>query len=156
MLTAREHRKRAGPPFAGQDGLNIGATGGLAPGPPRAYLSGAMTFLKYLSPIRAMRDLWRFLGNRPRHELYLMVPALLIVVGILYAFYKDSRFEREYKPNIIYVKSWPLNRSDEEIAAQAKIDNAERDKQRAALAKKQKERQEGFQKLDNSLKEWGF
>ena len=82
--------------------------------------------------------------------------ALLIVVGILYAFYKDSHFEREYKPNIIYVKSWPLNRSDEEIAAQAKIDNAERDKQRAALAKKQKERQEGFQKLDNSLKEWGF
>jgi hypothetical protein len=116
----------------------------------------AMTFLKYISPVRAIRDLWRFLNGRPRHELYLMVPALLIVFAVLYAFYKDSRFEREYKPNIIYVKSWPLNRSDEEIRADAAIDKVRRDKERAALEKKQRERQEGFQKVDNSLKEWGF
>jgi hypothetical protein len=115
-----------------------------------------MSFLKYLSPIRAMRDLWRFLDGRPRHELYMMVPALLLVVGVIYAFYKDSHFEREYKPNIIYVKSWPLNRSDEEIAKQAAIDKVELDKRRAALEKKQKERQESFQRVDNSLKAWGF
>ncbi len=115
-----------------------------------------MTFLKYLSPIRALRDLWRFLERRPRHELYMMVPAMLLVVGVIYAFYKDSHFEREYKPNIIYVKSWPLNRSDEEIAKQAAIDKVERGKQRAALEKKQKARQQEFQKLDNTLQSWGF
>lgn len=115
-----------------------------------------MSFLKNLSPIRAARDLWRFLDSRPRYELYMLLPAMLLVIGVLYAFYKDSHFEREYKPNIIYVKSWRLDRSDEEIAAQAKIDNAERDKQRAELEKKQLKRQQEFQKVDNSLKSWGF
>jgi hypothetical protein len=115
-----------------------------------------MTFLKHLSPFRALRDLWRFLDSRPRHELYMLVPALLLVVGVLYAFYRDSSFEREYRPNIIYVKSWPLNRSSEEIAADEKIDKVERDKRRAAFEKKQRERQEGFQKVENSLQSWGL
>lgn len=115
-----------------------------------------MSFLKYLSPLRALRDLWRFIDSRPRHELYMMVPAMLLVVAVIYAFYKDSHFEREYRPNIIYVKSWPLNRSDEEIRAQAAIDKVRLDKARAELEAMQKKRQQEFQKVDNALESWGF
>ena len=103
-----------------------------------------------------MRDLWRFLDKRPRYELYMLVPALLLVVAVIYAFYHDSHFEREYRPKIMYVKSWPLDRSIEEIRKQAAIDKVRIDKERAALEARQKKRQQEFQKVDNALESWGF
>ncbi|MCW3846859.1 hypothetical protein OF829_06375 [Sphingomonas sp. LB-2] len=115
-----------------------------------------MDFFKRLAPGPALSDLRSFLRTRKRHQILMLLPALLAVLAIIYGFVKDSRFFPEYKPNITYFQSWPLNRSDEEIAKDREIDKVKRAKARAELEKKQKARQAEFQELDNTLKGWGL
>jgi hypothetical protein len=52
-------------------------------------------------------------------------------------------------PQLIYVESWPANRTDEQIKAEQKIDQAARDKAKA-------ERQRQFKKLDDQLERLGL
>lgn len=115
-----------------------------------------MTFLKYMSPFRAVRDLRLYLARRKRHELWFLLLALAMTAGILFMFFKDSQFEKPYKPNIIYVESWPLTRSDAEIVAQQKIDQAKKEAERAEIERKQKRRQAEYKKIDDTLKQWGL
>ena len=49
-----------------------------------------------------------------------------ITALIIWAFFVDSHFEKAYKPNIIYFQQWTLDRTDEQIIAQQKIDEAKR------------------------------
>jgi hypothetical protein len=115
-----------------------------------------MSLLQALSPRRALRDLATFLKTRKRHQVWMVLPALAVVAFTVFAFVKDSKFFPEYKPNIIYVKSWPLDRSDDVIKAEQAIDQARIDKEKAELEKKQQARQEEFKKIDNTLKGWGL
>lgn len=115
-----------------------------------------MSLFENLSPRRALRDLWTFLRTRKRHQVWMVLPSLAVVGFVIFAFFKDSKFFPEYKPNIIYVQNWPLNRTDEEIAADQAIDKARIDKRKAELEEKQKARQEEFRKIDNTLKDWGL
>ena len=115
-----------------------------------------MTLLKYFSPLRAYRDLRLFLATRKRHELWFMALAAAITVLILSGFVADSRIEREYRPNIIYVESWPLTRTDEQIRAQQKIDQAKRNIEKAELEKRRKAKQAEFKKVDDWLTNHGF
>ncbi|MEZ0242635.1 MAG: hypothetical protein ACAH11_04625 [Sphingomonas sp.] len=111
-----------------------------------------MSFLKRLSPGPALR----FLRTRKRYQIGALVISSVLVVGIVYGFFRDSRFFPEYKPNITYFKSWRLDRSDAEIQAQMAIDKARHDKLRAERDKKLKARREEFQKIDNTLTGWGL
>ncbi|MES2442697.1 MAG: hypothetical protein V4574_07685 [Pseudomonadota bacterium] len=115
-----------------------------------------MSFLKLISPVRAVRDLRQFLATRKRYEWLMLIPALLGTLYVIFAFYKDSHFERAYEREIIYVESWPLTRSESEIRAQQVLDRAAKEKREAELEAKAKARQQDFQKLDNSLKAWGI
>ena len=122
-----------------------------------------MQFLKSLSPRRGLdvvrrglADLRGFLASRSRIERWMILPAFLAAGAVIYAFYLDSRFFRPYKPEIIYVQSWPLNRSDAEIIAQQKIDRVERDKRRADYERRLKASQDEYKQIDNTLKSWGI
>ncbi|UYY57254.1 V-type proton ATPase subunit G [Sphingomonas sp. S2-65] len=115
-----------------------------------------MTFLRSISPLRAIRDLRRYLAGRPAYEIWFLMLAMALTLVVIWAFVKDSNIAVPYKRNIIYVESWPLSRTDAEIRAQQKIDQAKKEAQLAELEKKRKQRQEEFKRVDESLKKWGI
>lgn len=113
-------------------------------------------FFRSISPLRALRDIRAFLAARRPQELLFFMPALVITLLVIVGFYKDSHVETPYKPNIIYVQSWPANRSDADIHAQQKIDQAKKEKEQAEFEAKQKERQAEFKKYDDWLTNHGI
>jgi len=116
-----------------------------------------MSVLRYFSVPRAYRDVKRLLLTRRKpYEIWFLLLAMVLTVAILLGFAHDSNIKVPYKENIIYVQSWPLNRSEAEILAQQKIDAAKKAKQQAAIEKAEKERQAQFQRLDNELSAWGM
>jgi hypothetical protein len=119
-------------------------------------LRGDMGFLARFSPLRAFSDLRAFLAQRKPYELWFLLLALLVTVGIWFGFLKDSQFEKPYERNIIYVESWPITRSDKEIIDRQKAEQVQKRIQQAELEKKQKARQAEFKKIDDSLKSIGL
>ncbi|KTF68214.1 hypothetical protein ACNFJ7_12475 [Sphingomonas sp. HT-1] len=115
-----------------------------------------MTFLKYISPLRALRDLRGYLASRKRHELWFMLLALVVTFVVIVAFVKDSHIPVPYRKNIIYVESWPITRTQAEIRAQQKVDEAKRLADEAALAERRKKRQAEFKKYDDWLEKHGI
>lgn len=115
-----------------------------------------MMFLRYLHPLRAIRDLRFFLSQRKPHELWFMMLAMAVTLGILWMFVKDSHVETPYKRNIIYVESWPITRTDEQIRAQQKIDQAKKHIAEEELDRRRKAKQAEFKKVDDWLTNHGF
>lgn len=116
--------------------------------------------LKYLSrfnPLRAVRDLRRFLASRQRYELFTLFGAAAITWTVMWAFVVDSdSIEVPYKRDIIYVESWPLDRSDQAIVAQQKVDQVKKTKAEAEFEARRKKRQAEFKKVDDWLTSWGI
>ncbi|MET3712047.1 hypothetical protein ABIC65_002759 [Sphingomonas trueperi] len=115
-----------------------------------------MTFLKYISPLKALRDLRGYLATRKKHELWFMMLALAITFGVIVVFVKDSHVPVPYKKNIIYVDSWPITRTEAEIREKQKVDEAKRQEEEAAFQARQKKRQAEFKKYDDWLKKHGI
>jgi uncharacterized FlgJ-related protein len=113
-----------------------------------------MAFLKYFSPLRAIRDLRRFLAQRRPHELWFMILAMAITLVILWMFVKDSHVPTPYKREIIYVKQWRLDRSDAEIKAQQLKDLPEEQRRKAELEALMKKRRDEFKRLDQQVGNW--
>lgn len=96
--------------------------------------------LRRFSPLRAFLDLRRFLGTRGKHEVIFLFASLAVCILVLSFFISGSTVTAPYRaPDIIYVQSWPANRTDAEIIAQQKIDLV---KERAAKAEKAAEQAE--------------
>lgn len=113
-------------------------------------------FLQFLSPRRAYRDLRAFLAGRRRHELFFALPALVLTLLVIFAFYKDAHLERPYKRNIIYAESWPITRTDAEIHAQQLIDQAKKREATAKAEARAEKRREEFKKVDDWLTNRGI
>jgi hypothetical protein len=114
-----------------------------------------MSVLRFFSVARAYRDVKRLLlSRRKAYEIWFLLLAMAITVAIIAGFVHDSHFEQPYHEDIIYVQSWPLNRSEAEILAQQKIDAAKKAKEQAAIEKAAKERREQFQRLQNATAPW--
>jgi hypothetical protein len=96
-----------------------------------------MAFPRPSSPAAAWRDLRAFLGQQERHKFFFALIAILMPVVIVTGFY----FDADIKPQaqIIYVENWPANRTDDQIKAEQKVDQAIRDK---AAAEKRRQYQE--------------
>jgi hypothetical protein len=92
----------------------------------------------------ALRDLGAFLRQRSREQLIGASLAVLVTIIILILFFVDSKINTAPPPQIIYVDSFPANRTDAEIIAAQKEHQAKRE----AAAK---EKQEQFQKLEKQL-----
>lgn len=115
-----------------------------------------MRNISRFSFLNAYKDLRLFFADRGPVELGFLGLAMAITLTLIWAFAHDSRTEVVYRPNIIYVEQYSLNRTDAEIIAQQKIDQAERDKRVAERAKRDAERRAGFKRLDDSLKRYGL
>ena len=115
-----------------------------------------MRFFARLNPFAAINDLRRFLAQQPTHRLWFLMLSFVIVVLVLVGFVKDSRFEKPYKQEIVYVEQWKADRTDAEIIAKQKIDQVEIDRLKAEYDAKQKERRAQFKQLDDRLKKYGI
>ncbi|MEH3035305.1 MAG: hypothetical protein PGN23_02245 [Sphingomonas adhaesiva] len=115
-----------------------------------------MTFLSRMSPVRAWSDLRYFLTTRERHEWWFLVAAIAVTLFLIYAFAKDSYMEKEYKPQIVYVQQWRLDRTDAQIVAQQKIDQVKKDAELAELKKRQDATRASFKRLDDKLTKMGI
>ena len=101
-------------------------------------------FPRPASPRAAFADLRNFMRQRSREQLIGAALAVLVTAIIVIEFLVDSKINTAPPPQIIYVEQWSANRTDAEIVAEQKKDQAERE---AAM----KARQEQFQKLENQL-----
>lgn len=96
------------------------------------------------SPRAALADLRAFLSRRSREQAIAGALAALITIIIVIIFFVDATINTAPPRQIIYVDSWSENRSDAEIVAQQKIDQAAREE---ALRARQRE----YQKLEKQL-----
>ena len=97
-----------------------------------------------VGPRAALKDLAAFMRQRSRDQLIGAALAVLVTLIIVIIFFVDSKINTAPPPYIVYVDQWSANRTDAEIIAQQKKDQAEVEAFR-------KERQEQFQKLENQL-----
>ena len=91
-----------------------------------------------------MADLFAFMRQRSREQVIGALLALLVTTIIVIEFFIDSKINTAPPPTIVYAESWQADRTDAEIVAQQKVDQAKRD-----AAAKEKQRQ--FQKLEKQL-----
>jgi hypothetical protein len=101
------------------------------------------------SPRALWADVRAFAGQRSPHHWVAAALAVTMPVALIILFLVDGRTNIAPGPQLIYVESWPANRSDAQIKADQKRDQAKRD---AAM----KERQRQFKKLDEDLERLGI
>lgn len=99
-------------------------------------------FPRPASPRAALADLRNFLRHRSREQVIGASLALLVTTIIIIEFVVDSKINTAPPRQVIYVEQWPANRTDAQIAADQKKDQAARE-----AAQKEKQRQ--FQELEN-------
>ena len=106
---------------------------------------GAMAILPPMSsPRAALRDFRNFLRHREREHVLGAIMAVLVTIIIVIIFIVDSQINTAPPPQIVYVELYDSNRTDAEIIAQQKKDQAAKD-----AAAKEKQRQ--FQELEKKL-----
>lgn len=101
-------------------------------------------FPKPSSPRAAFNDLRAFMRHRSREQVLGFIMAVLVTMIIIIEFLVDSKINTAPPAQIIYVENWKATRTDAEIIADQKKDEAQR---QAAL----KQQQEEFKKLENTL-----
>jgi hypothetical protein len=105
-------------------------------------------FPRPAAPKALWADIRAFAAQRSRYQWAGLAVAITMPVLIVAGFFHDSRGIQP-GPQLIYVESWPANRSDDEIRADQKRDQVKRE---AAM----KERQRQFRKLDKELERLGI
>jgi hypothetical protein len=101
-------------------------------------------FPRASSPRAAFADLRAFLRQRSREQVIGASLALLVTAIIVIEFLVDAKIGTAPPPAVVEVELYSSNRTDAEIVADQKKDQAARE---AA----QKERQRQFQTLENQL-----
>ena len=96
------------------------------------------------SPRAAIGDLVAFMRQRSREQVIGALLAVLVTTIIVIEFLVDSKINTAPPPQVVYAESWSADRTDAEIIADQKKDQAKRD----AYAK---EKQRQFQKLEKQL-----
>ena len=96
------------------------------------------------APRVLIADLRAFARERSRHQWIAAFFAVLMPVVIVIGFVKDAKTNIAPGEQIVYVKSWSSNRTDAEILADQKVNEARR---KAAAA----ERQRQFKELERKF-----
>ena len=96
------------------------------------------------SPRAAFSDLAAFMRHRSREQVIGASLALLVTAIIVIEFVVDAKIGTAPPPQVTYVELYPSNRTDAEIIADQKEDQAK--KEAAAKA-----RQEQFKKLEKKF-----
>ena len=95
--------------------------------------------------VAGFRDLGTFLRTRTRADYVIAGIAAAMTLFIIFAFWHDSRFEKEQQ--IVYVQSWRADRPESQIVAEQKQDHAER-------AQAEAQRRAVFQKMQKATAGW--
>ncbi|WP_076068910.1 hypothetical protein [Sphingomonas montana] len=96
------------------------------------------------SPRRVIADLKAFITTGDRdHRTPIAILSILMPVLIVAGFLHDSYMERP-EPEMTFIPSWSADRSDAEIIAQQKVDEA-------ARVARVAERQRQFKKVERQL-----
>ena len=101
-------------------------------------------FPKPVGPRAALADLLAFMRQRSREQVIAAMLAVLVTLIIVIEFVVDSKINTAPPPQVVYAQSWSADRTDAQIVADQKKDQAKRD-----AAAKEKQRQ--FQKLEKQL-----
>jgi hypothetical protein len=101
-------------------------------------------FPKPVGPRAAIADLLAFMRHSSREQRIGAALALLVTAIIVIEFLVDAKTGMQSPPEVISVELYPSNRTDAEIIADQKKDQAAKE---AAI----KERQRAFQRLENRL-----
>jgi hypothetical protein len=101
-------------------------------------------FPRPVSPWAAFADLRAFMRQRSREQVIGGALAVLITAIIVIEFLVDAQIGTAPPPQVVEVQLYAPNRTDAEIVADQKKDQAVKE---AAI----KERQRQFQKLENQL-----
>lgn len=96
------------------------------------------------SPKVAFRDLKAFLSRRSREHTIAAVLSLGITIVILVVFFLDAKVNTAPPVTVTYVDSWAATRTDAEIQADQKKDQAANEERARA-------RQQQFQEIANTL-----
>ena len=119
-----------------------------AGGWPRAMAAptyGAMAILPpMVGPRAALRDLTAFMRQRSREQMIGASLAVLVTVIIVIIFFVDSKINTAPPQQIVYIESFPANRTDADIVADQKKASEERRKAEEA-------RRQEFEKLQKQL-----
>ena len=95
-----------------------------------------------VGPLAALKDLAAFLRQRSREQVIGLILSLLVTTILVIEFLVDSKINTAPPPRLIYVEQFDANRTDADIIADQKKDQAEREAQRA-------EKQRQWQELEN-------
>jgi hypothetical protein len=101
-------------------------------------------FPRPVGPRAAFSDLRAFMRQRSREQVIGATLAVLVTAIILIEFLVDSKINTAPPPQVVYAESWSANRTDAEIVADQKRDQAKRD-----AAAREKQRQ--FRELEKQL-----
>ncbi|MFD1789643.1 hypothetical protein ACFSC3_18975 [Sphingomonas floccifaciens] len=115
-----------------------------------------MRYLARFSPFRAIQDLRLYLASRQKYELVFLFVSIVLTTLLIAGFVKDSRVEKVYKRDIVYVENWRADRSDAEIKAGQLRDMATRTKLDAMQEKAMADRKASFKRVDDKLSSWGL
>jgi hypothetical protein len=115
---------------------------GLADAPRQPYFVRMSWFPRPSTPRAAFRDLASFMRQRSREQVIGASLALLVTAIIVIEFVVDAKIGTAPPPQVIEVNLYPSNRTDADIIADQKKDQAAKE---AAL----QERQRQFRKLEN-------
>jgi hypothetical protein len=105
---------------------------GLAVARRRPYLSPMSFFPRPSSPGAALRDLFAFMRQRSREQVIGACLALLVTAIIVIEFLVDSKINTAPPPQVVDVQLYSPNRTDAEIIADQKKDQAEKEAQKKA------------------------
>ena len=101
------------------------------------------------SPKALWNDLREFLGQRRPHQWVAAALALAIPTVIGVTFFYDTIDAHKVGPTVMYLESWPADRTDEQIVAKQKADEQRRQEFEA-------ERRRQFQRLEDGLTDMGL
>lgn len=101
-------------------------------------------FPKPVGPRAAFSDLFAFMRQRSREQLIGGALAVLVTAIIVIEFLVDANIGTAPPPQIVEVELYPANRTDADIVADQKKDQATKE-----AAQKEKQRQ--FKKLEKQL-----
>jgi hypothetical protein len=96
------------------------------------------------TPAAALRDLFAFMRQRSREQVIAACLAVLITTIIVIEFIVDPQIGTAPPPQVVEVELYSPNRTDADIAAEQKKDQAENEAWK-------KERQQQFKKLEKQL-----
>ena len=106
-------------------------------------------FPRPAAPKALWADVRAFAVQRSRYQWGGLAIAIVMPLLIVASFFHDSTHGVQPGPQVVYVDSWPASRTDAQIVADQKRDQAQREAAR-------RQQQQQFRKLDRQLDRLGI